>query len=65
MPALPTDEAKEFYRLTSQMTDGLARTLRRIAPRTSISQLSPAERADLRQWMQEQINGTGDGQQPA
>lgn len=63
MPALPSDEAKEFHRLTALLPGGAEAVAQRIAPKTSISQLSVAERLALRDWMREQIDGTGDGQQ--
>ena len=63
MSALPEDEAKEFHRLISALPGGAKAVAQRIAPRTSISQLSVGERLSLRDWMLEQINGPGDGQQ--
>jgi hypothetical protein len=49
MPALPSEEAKDFHRLIAQVGEQVIRD--RIAPRTSISQLSFAERQELMLWL--------------
>lgn len=65
MPALQSEEAKELHRLIAKLPGGYPAVAQHIAPLTSIAQMSPTERATLRQWMQEQIDGPAPGEQPA
>ena len=63
MPALPTEEAKEFYRLVAVVGEVVVR--QHIAPKTAVNQLTPEERAALLAWLRERADGTGDGHEPA